>query len=80
MVYLMRLLFLVFCHGERQNPVTNDRPLPAEEFLIYVGNETRAKLILTMQIKKQKIKILIQTAKHIKIAFLSEQSHNDDGG
>lgn len=43
MVYLMGLLFLVFCHPARQTPLTNDRLLPAEEFLIYVGNETRAK-------------------------------------
>lgn len=51
MVYLIGLLFLVFCHEARQSPVTNDRPLPAEEFLIYVGNETRMKR-LTMQMSE----------------------------
>lgn len=43
MVYLMGLLFLVFCHPARQIRLTNDQLLPAEEFLIYVGNETTAK-------------------------------------
>ena len=45
MVYLMGLLFLVLCHRPRQSPLTNERLLPAEEFLIYVGNETTVKRV-----------------------------------
>lgn len=52
MVYVMGFLFLVFCHPARQTPLTNDRLLPAEEFLIYVGNETTEKRFLLLLLRK----------------------------